>query len=144
MRKFADSFRSAVQDMSAFILLQASWQSITIYPIVVIVVTAWHLLTSKPGVDRMYLIMVAFIIIVLLFSAWFDRWLARGIIQGKKARIAFSSLTGIILSIILILSLKSIPSASYKLQIGLWAAVSFLFGFGLFLLLFKKVSIDEA
>jgi hypothetical protein len=145
MRKLADSFRSAVQDMSAFILLSTSWYSIMIIPIVVIVVTAWLLLASESGVDGMYLIMAAIIVMVFcLFTAWFLRWLARGIMQGKKVRIAFSSLAGIVFALILFLSSKSMPSASSKLQVGLWAAVSFLFGFGLFLSLFKKVSSDEA
>ena len=143
MRMRTDGFQSAAQGMSTFFLLLMFWIIITLVPIGAVVGAAWLLMAPAANNTGTYLIVAVVLMVIFLLIAWFLRWLARGIMQGKKVRIGIAALAAIALSLLYFSLFRSTPSASIKLQMGLWAAILLFFTFGLVLSLFEKARSDE-
>lgn len=120
-------FRRIVVSTASFALLLISWTMLLLGSIVVVVGVLWVAIAPKnENSNNILLIGLVVGLLYLLIGSLF-RWMARGISNGRRGRIAFSAIFAIALAIVSYYALRNMTNVGQQLQIALWG-LSFLFG----------------
>lgn len=129
--------RKMFQGITALGLFVFSWVFLIVVPLFSVVALLWFLLSMH---DEGFEVSLVWLIVVPIFAVLglLLRWIARGILQDKRGRIAFSAAVAATLGAGHLFLTGYVTSVGEKIHLGVIGAFFLLAAIGLFWLLFSK------